>query len=303
MNSRDRLVLSGGALFVVIASMTGIVLYMGILNRLFVSNRESTAPVEANHPVTHQEDWTAYLSTVDNNQVGSILVDLGLKSVAPVATHPDLLRVDVGLKFPSENGLPEQREFPTLNNIDERLSTDLSGKVGAIYAGHLYLGGRMYLFYYLSDKVGFESEVAAAMRSFPEYSYVLEHKKEEGWQTYIEFLYPQPIQLQSIRNRKTIAYLEAQGDKLEKEREVTHWIYFSSPQARELFISRIKDKGFATDSQEQIKAIDGKPFLLRISRVDKLTPAAADDYILDLWKIADDCGGEYDGWETSIVKD
>lgn len=284
---------------VIIASST--VLFMGFLKRFFHLNNESSATVTRVDLPAYQQDWAAYLSTVNNDKVGSIMVDLGLNSVAPISTHPFLLQIEVPMRFPNENGLPLQKEFQTLNQIDETLSRVLSSN-GAIYAGHLYLEKVMYLNYYISNQRGFESEVSTVMSAFSEYSYKIEIKEDSNWDTFKDFLYPQPIQLQSIHNRKIIAYFENQGDRLDKEREVIHWIYFENEQAREAFISRIKGKGFTVESKKQIEATDGRPYQLRISRVDNLTPSKADEYMLDLWQMAQDCGGEYDGWETTMIK-
>jgi hypothetical protein len=45
------------------------------------------------------------------------------------------------------------------------------------------------------------------------------------------------------------------------------------------------------------------PYQLRLSRKDKVDPESVDSYVLDLWQKAKDADGEYDGWETFIVKD
>jgi hypothetical protein len=39
-----------------------------------------------------------------------------------------------------------------------------------------------------------------------------------------------------------------------------------------------------------------------IERVDKVDPNSIDDVVINIWQIARDLGGDYDGWETSVEK-
>ena len=193
-------------------------LSMGFFNKLF--GKKGNTGNTATSPITgHREDWAAYLSTIDNDKVGSILVDLGLKALAPVSSKPRRLRVDVAMNYPSENGLPTQSEFGSLNQIDEKLGDTLKS-LGAVYAGHLYCQGTMSLYYYLGEDAAFETALSGAMAVFPSYKYEYKLDKEPNWESYAEVLYPLPIQMQSIHNQKVIDNLRNNGDKLDVKRPV-----------------------------------------------------------------------------------
>jgi regulator of RNase E activity RraB len=52
------------------------------------------------------------------------------------------------------------------------------------------------------------------------------------------------------------------------------------------------------------KTSSGKfPYKLHISRIDNVDFDSVDEYVLDLWEFANECNGDYDGWETSIEKE
>jgi uncharacterized protein (TIGR01619 family) len=251
---------------------------------------------------THQEDWATYLSTIDNEKVGSIMVDLGLKSIVPIPSKPIRLRIDVPMNHPSESGLPLQEEFESLNKIDEKLSTTLSSKTGAIYAGHLYCQGTVSLYYYAADSTYFEAAITEAMSTFPAYTYAYKVDREENWPTYLELLYPLPIQMQSIHNQKVVDNLRKSGDRLEKKRPVDHMILFKTDKDIDRFLGEIKGSGFALVSREQTE-IDGYSWAVLLRRDDPVDPKSVDEYVLYLWQKAQDANGDYDGWGSTIVRE
>jgi len=51
------------------------------------------------------------------------------------------------------------------------------------------------------------------------------------------------------------------------------------------------------------KTLGELPFRLHVRRIDKVDQNSVDEYVIYLWKLANDCNGDYDGWETSIEKD
>ncbi len=273
--------------------------FMGFFNRFFRGHRPNQ---KASHSLpSHREDRAAYLSTIDNDKVGSILVDLGLKAVAPIPSKPIRLRIDASMNHPSENGLPLPKEFQRLDEIDEELNTILKSKIGATYAGHLYCQGKVSWYYYVGEHMPIGAALYEAMSDFPDYKYDYKVDREERWESYRDFLYPLPIQMQSIQNGKVIENLRREGDPLEKERLVQHWIYFKAENDRERFIKSIEGLGFRIESKHGT-TIGDSPFALQISRFDPVDHASVDSYVLDLWRKANEVNGEYDGWETEVMR-
>lgn len=301
MSVRTRIFLAA-IVALVLVSLFGLILgNMGFLNALF-GKKTVAGDTAVSTGVDHQEDWAAYLTTVDNDKVGSILVDLGLKAIAPISNKPRRLRVDIIMNSPGENGLPTQSEFASLNGIDEKLSVGMKRNIGAIYAGHLYCQGTMSLYYYLGNDDEFETEISESMSSFSNYKYSYKLDEERNWESYIEFLYPLPIQMQSIHNRKVIDYLRNNGDRLNKKRTVDHLIYFKTENDLSGFLNEIKGKGFQVVSKERTD-LEEYTWSVLLRRDDPVDPESVDNYVLYLWQKAHDANGDYDGWGSTIVRE
>lgn len=276
--------------------LISLLIIMGLLN--FFKRGAS----EAEPTASHTENWATYLSTIDGSKTGSILVDLGFNDIAPIAEKTDRLIVEVNYANARENGLPADSEFDRLAEIENSIEAELV-KASAIFVGRLYCDGRLDMYFYLKPGFDADTPVRQAMSRFPNYEFRTRINGDKDWETYLSFLYPAPIQMQSIQNSFVIRNLMEHGDNLEKERQVDHWIYFTRPGDREKFLSAIDGKGFRVESMEKQDNYPERPFKLHISRNDKVTPTATDQYIIELWRIADECSGVYDGWETFIVKE
>ncbi len=161
----------------------------------------------------------------------------------------------------------------------------------------------MDMYFYSERGFDADSAVRKAMSRFPNYEFRTRINGDKDWETYFSFLFPSPIQMRSIQNSFVIRNLIENGDVLEKERQVDHWIYFTRPEDREKFLSAINGKGFRVESMEKQQNYSERPYKLHISRNDKVTPDATDQYIIELWGIANECNGVYDGWETFIVRE
>ena len=195
---------------------------MGFLNKLFGKKTDS-----ANSDKGHKEKWDFYLTNIDDKP-GSIMVDLGLISIAPIQDNETLVWVSVKMNNPKENGLSTSGEIETLGQIEESLVAKLNKKHNCIFAGRATTDGNRDFYFYFSDTTLYDKSISEAMVQFPKYNYDFGTKADKDWKSYFDFLYPLPKQLQSIQNRNVVEQLENNGDKLKKPRQVDHWIYFKS---------------------------------------------------------------------------
>lgn len=272
---------------------------MGVFNRIF--KKQSKPLQQVVPPVNvYKEEWDFYLTKI-NNETGSIMVDLGLFKIAPIKSKPTIVWVSVKMNAPDEEGLSSNQEYDQLIDIEDRLISFVTEKHHAVYAGRLTSNGKRDFYFYMGDTLLYDKTVSESMVAFPFHDFDYGHKEDPDWNNYFDFLYPQPGQFQSMQNRRVLNLLGKQGDKLTKERRVDHWIYFETPEDRDVFINRIKNDGFDIVNVSY-NPKSKKHFSLHISRVDKVDPNSIDDYVLYLWKLAAECHGEYDGWETSLEK-
>lgn len=274
---------------------------MGFFEKLF-GKTNSEKEISTKTKVRHQEEWEFYFTNVDD-ELGSIFVDLGLKKIAPLKDKPNVVWVSIKMNNPREDGLSSQEESAILGKIEDALVDKIISKHNATFVGRLTSAGDRDLYFYFGETTLYDKTISEAMVAFPKYKFDYGTKEDKEWSGYFDFLYPLPQQFQSIQNRRVIEQLEEGGDKLIKEREVFHWIYFKSENDREKFLERIKSDNFSIVDKEYNKSWGELAYKLQIKRVDKVDQNSVDEYVIYLWKLADEIGGDYDGWETSIEKD
>jgi len=251
---------------------------------------------------SHSPEWDFYFSEVEDI-IGSFYLDLGLIEVAPIPDKPNLVWVSLLMNNPKETGLSSNEEFDKLCEIEDRLQEYILRNHISVYAGRLTNNGHRHFYFYLGDTTLYDKTISEAMVAFPSYSYDFGVKKDEGWNSYFEFLYPNPKQYQSIQNRRVVEKLEEDGDQLTKARQVDHWIYFKTEKDRAIFLEKIKNEGFQIIDNSVIDEDPEFPYSLQIARIDHVDMDSLDEYVLHLWELAGECNGDYDGWETSVEKE
>jgi uncharacterized protein (TIGR01619 family) len=274
---------------------------MGLFNKLFKKKETESKPEITDDTPSHEEDWDFYFSNVDDF-IGSFYVDLGLSKISPVKDNPNLVWISLKMNNPREDGLSSNEESETLYAIEDRIQEFISKNHTAIYAGRLTNNNNRDFYFYFGDTTLYDKTFSEAMVAFPSYTYDFDIKEDPEWCSYTDFLYPNPRQFQCIQNRKVVDNLEENGDPLTKERQVDHWIYFNKKNDKENFLLKIKDKGFQIINQNFDKESPDFPYSLHIARVDKVDIDSVNDYILNLWELAELCNGNYDGWQTSLEK-
>jgi uncharacterized protein (TIGR01619 family) len=275
---------------------------MGLFDKLFGKKEQEIQSEKLIANLVHEEEWDFYFSNVDDI-IGSFYVDLGLAKVAPLNDKPNLIWLSLKMNNPREDGLSSNDEFDKLAAIEDRLQEFVSSKHNSIYVGRLTSNNHRDFYFYFGDTTFYDKTISEAMVAFPSYTYEFGFKEDKEWETYLEFIYPNPRQYQSIQNRRVVENLQSNGDPLTKQRQVDHWIYFKTQNDRQTFLIKIKDEGFQIINECTIEDDSDLPYSLQIARVDNVDINSVNDYTLNLWELAGECNGDYDGWETSIEKE
>jgi uncharacterized protein (TIGR01619 family) len=275
---------------------------MGLFDKLFGKKEQIDTPEQAASNPPHKEEWDFYFSNVDD-VLGSFYIDLGLIHIAPVSDKPNLVWISLLMNGPREDGLSSSEEFETLKAIEDGLQEFILAKHNAIYAGRLTTDGRRDFYFYMGDTTLYDKTISESMVAFPAYSFDFDIKEDKQWEQYFNFMYPNPKQFQSIQNRRVIDNLEEHGDPLTKARPVEHWLYFKTEADRTLFLAKIEHLNFNVVNKDETTSFGEYPYKLQISRVDHVDHNSVDEYALELWELAQECNGEYDGWETSVEKE
>lgn len=280
-----------------------ILISMGLFNKLFGQSKiNSLTSVSITKTDGHKEEWDFYLSNIDD-KLSSLLVDLGLHQIAPIKDKPNVVWISIKMNNPREDGLSSSEESNLLAEIEDHLVNKIHSRFNSIYVGRLTSDGHRNLYFYFGDTTLYDKALSEVMVAYPRYKFDYGSKVDKEWGGYLDFLYPAPQQFQSIQNRRVIEQLERAGDKLTKPREVDHWLFFKLESDRALFLTKIKADGFTIVDKDYDRKLGELPYRLRIKRIDKVDWNSVDDYVIHLWKLATECNGDYDGWETSVEKD
>jgi hypothetical protein len=127
-------------------------------------------------------------------------------------------------------------------------------------------------------------------------------REDRQWQIYFELLYPSAEELQRINNRRVCDALEAHGDAMTVARDVDHWAYFPDTAARARFLRELEGLGFTVRHLWDDGADEARCCGVQFYRVDIPSFTDIDEVTLPLYQAASDAGGEYDGWETQVIK-
>ena len=248
------------------------------------------------------ENWDVYMAQYENKP-GSITLNLSLKSTAPVKTLPFLLITGVSFRNCDSIGMPVKREFSNLYRIADSVQAIVNSSVKNNLVGSFTYLCQRFDYFYLNDTIGLRQNLASLYKSkFPLYIPYINIKEDKNWTTYLNFLYPNDATMEFMQNQKVILALQKGGDKLIKARPVDHWFYFKTELDRSCFITYAIKQQFKIVAKEKNANLFKAPFKLHLSRTDKVDAASISRITLELKKQAKQCNGEYDGWETFVVK-
>ena len=252
--------------------------------------------------MAQEENWDVYMAQYENKP-GSILLNLSLKSTAPIKTLPFVVISGVSFRNCDSIGMPDKREFTNLYRISDSVQAIVNSSVKNNLVGSFtYLCQRLDYFY-VNDTTGLRQKLTTLYKTkFPLYIPYINIKEDKNWTTYLNFLYPNEATMEFMQNQKVISALQKGGDKLIKARPVDHWLYFKTEADRNCFITYATKQQFKIVAEEKTANLIKAPFKLHLSRTDKVDAASISRITLELKKQANQCNGEYDGWETFVVK-
>jgi Family of unknown function (DUF695)/Regulator of ribonuclease activity B len=249
------------------------------------------------------DDWDTYMSSYKNG-AGSVLLNMALKAKAPVANYNYLVITGVKAKDCSRDGFPTSQEFQTLYKISDGVNDLIEKKKRRILAGTFTHQCERTDYFYVNDTVLLRKYLTDFYKTYyPQYSFIIHIQEDKSWSRYLKFLYPNEETKESMANQKIILQLTQAGDKLTKERRIDHWLYFKTEDDRRNFFIKIADQKFLVEKMDKMKDGRTHPYSLQMYRTDKPELAGITRLTLYLHKEVEKYNGQYDGWETIVLKD
>ncbi|MGB3467258.1 MAG: DUF695 domain-containing protein [Cyclobacteriaceae bacterium] len=242
---------------------------------------------------THHPDWDFFFTKVDG-KISTVALDLGLYHIAPIAGKTFLLWVSVLLKEATPDGLSTEKESQALTEIERYCVKHLQN---ARYCGRLTGNHHRDLYFYLSKADEAEDALQEVRERFSNYKITTGVKSDPEWKIYSDFLYPSPVQLQAILNKRLVKHLESEGLDLSRTYRLLHTLYFKTEANRAGLLNALEGKRFSVRKKEQDHDQKEFPYVLQLEDKETTDLQQIDEYVLRLLKQVLRYEGNYDGWE------
>lgn len=250
------------------------------------------------------EDWGIYLCNAFACDLPAVIrTNLALRDFQFTANYPKRLELQILYKNADDNGFPTREEGEYLYDIEDAV-VEIIEKHGDILAGVAKCDERVHIDAYAKNELGYYDEISEMMsENFPEYAYTLAVVEDEAWELYIQALYPDKYEYQSIMNMRLIENIKSDGDSM-VPRVLEHCLLFKTEENGEAFLAKVMEDGFiklSSENQIDNEDIDKEyPYVLVIGREDAFEDI--DETVWYLMDLAKEFDGEYDGWGCHIVK-
>lgn len=246
------------------------------------------------------DKWDVYFTVVDE-QPAAVLVDLGIAEEAPDSDRPILLWVWLPMLSPDDSGFASEEEEPILTQIEDTFIDAVELTTGAVLVGRITTCGRREFYFYAKSEEGFEDTISEAMEQFEDYEFETGSQEDDEWAQYFDVLYPDSEDQQQIFNRQVIERLSESGDPLTVPRAVDHFASFRTAEDRDGFIAAL-DPAYEVIGQKHDDDGGEMPYSISLKRVSAVDWETIEGISYELFDLAIEHNGEYDGWGSPVVK-
>jgi hypothetical protein len=251
---------------------------------------------------TEKGDWDAYVMRQQGGKPVSTVVDLSLAEKAPMKDKGYAILVRTALINPDADGMPSRQESDVLHRIEDLMEKSMAGACDAVYAGRFTHRGIREFVFFSADTSTYRKALESVFTASPGHSWRARTMADTGWSNYFDVLYPPPVELERIRNRRLVDILSEKGDALKTPRRVDHFLRFRTKTSREAFLRALSREGFSIGSIPEADKDPTFPYALQLFRNEVPEYSFVDRTVIALWERALQGNGRYEGWETHLVK-
>lgn len=242
-----------------------------------------------------EQKWFLYYN--DSKDVITV-VNRGHIDIGPIWSKPNLAQVTIKMNQPQADGFSSDKESDICMEIGDAIKVQESAGDNSIQVAFQTGYGNWILYFYCDDTDSFDDSVNKAMTGFASYQYDIEFQKDKYWDVYLKSLFPTEWHFHSMSNQFLIKQLLKMGVDLSKAREVEHTLFFKHKTDRKDFLKEVKKLGFTAIGNHFDHTLTEHPYILVISRVDKVDWISVDQYVFQLIELTKQHHGFYDGWAT-----
>jgi len=244
------------------------------------------------------DQWQFFPCSMGDDQA-FIFVDEGAHETISEAPET-LVRVRLTYKDPNPNGLPKNFEFEAVSKVEDKIQ-NFSESNGSWYVGRITVAGCRYFYVYTRILESSWKQFVSSLSDGSGYELKVSFRDDPEHKGYWDELYPTEDDWQVIGDLRVIERLEKDGDDGSKVRKVDHWAYFEDQTTAQPFIDwAVKDR-FLFESEHSHITDEGK-YCVRLIHHGTIKIGDISSHTIALRRKASEFGGEYDGWETEIIK-
>ncbi|MES2520203.1 MAG: DUF695 domain-containing protein [Bacteroidota bacterium] len=248
------------------------------------------------------ERWDNYMATFENKP-GLVVVRMDLIKSAPLKEYKFILVTGITYESKNPDGLPNKETLSAIQKVGDELQQVIGTTFKEVYVGSFTYNDERLEYFYLRDTIG----VRETLKSF----YNLKHNKfknyiyirnDSDWKGYKEFLYPNEETINYMTDSKVVYSLVENGDKLIKARKVNHFAYFNSKKDAEKFKDEIQKIGYQIEKINK-NSDNTFPYSVLFWKEQYVDLNSINQTTVILREVSKKCNGEYDGWETIVIKE
>jgi len=234
--------------------------------------------------------------------VSSTNLRMDLKKEAPINGYDFLFYVKIKYRVTKESDFPVGNKLKKLYRIKDSIYNKMQSVADSKYVGSFMYDGSRFEYYYVKDASDIENHIDKLFRNtFRGEKYEVYVKSDPAWELYLDFLYPNDEILNFMSNRDTVIQLKNAGDDVLTVRKIDHYAQFTSVNDMNLFEEAIKKLAYTVSSKKPIKS-DAYSHEIRFYRDNSVTLENTLKFTTELINLTKEFNGNYDGWETFVVK-
>jgi regulator of RNase E activity RraB len=260
----------------------------------------STATASATEHSPAPDEWNFYPGRI-NDAPASVMLNFWYGDKAPIAEFEHLLWVFIEMTSPGPHGLGLEQENAATGALEDALAAHIQEQLRVHYVGRIRGEGTWQLYFYGRTPDGLAEAVDTVMKQHPGRTYETGSKADPDWKFFHTVIFPDDERLQWIGDHAVVQSLTEHGDPLTEPRRVDHWIYFRDTTARDRFEVAAHAAGFATQEGSKTTSDDGQ-LGIQVYRIHHVDIDRIHATVMELHELASKHGGDYDGWETPVLK-
>lgn len=238
------------------------------------------------------EHWDVYLSK--NKTL--VRVDLGIMQNAPIQGATTLVKVSMQTRGFFSKKLNFELIGTAEDEIDSQL-TQYDFVVGAI----TYADSKSFFMYTMQEKM-LVNVLNKILSRYKKLKCEISVADDPEWGFYLNNLFPDAFEKQSMLDRKVVERLKANNDDLQIPREISHWLYFVDNKSREDFKRNLNSNDYSLVEEKTLQDDSEFPFQLIISHTSPVEFESINQITTGLLNKAIEVGGNYDGWESPVIE-